>query len=125
MPAPPNVAAGELIESAWGNAVVGWFPQIARANIAGLGPFNDHVLVQGTEAVYTTNSAGSAIVALLEPTGAHVAVCGPGDISQAVTAHTWGLTTTGFQVFVRDAATGAAVVNTAIRIIWISIGVRP
>lgn len=124
MPPPDYVVADEIIETEWGNEVIDWMAELVKLEGVGVGPFTDHLAFAMNNEVVTTNGAGAASIAYPFTFSAAVPACGNGDISAAFQLHPFGLTTTGFQVFVRNASTGDPILSTAVRVMWVAMGVR-
>ena len=126
MAAPPHVAAGELITSAWGNAVVDYIRVNPGVVLGGAGIFTDQILMQTNTTVVTTNVSANATIPFNPPYGtapivlATVGYYNPGYI---VMVDQTTVTTAGFTVAVID-HTGTGVANSAIRINWFAIGTR-
>ena len=123
---PGHVAAGELIESAWGNSVVDTFAAYATHSSHNAGDtIQSGPLIQTRVQTLTTDPAGLVTCGFRYPYASNPGVVGwpaSTSVDHIFTVNSIG--TTSFQVLVRAANTGLPAGNATMSIVYIAIGAR-
>ena len=110
---PGNVAAGELIESAWGNAVADTIGQHQARFLR----------FQGSSALVTTDASGAGVVNFLYPFPALPVIAVTQSFSTGafgVTFTIYGVNVNGF-TFIATTGTGAIYASAQVGVNWIAM----